>query len=176
MRTLKHLMTALIALAGLLILGFALFLALLPGPRPIPAEAQGLAVLTGGKGRVDYGLAALQQSLGIPVLITGVHPEATLADILQGRTLSDEQLLRLTLDHTALTTRDNVLVIKAWAAQHGITHVGLITSDYHQPRSYVLFKLLAPELAISPIPVQTQVPTDFLLREYGKLLAAPFLS
>ena len=167
-------------LCVLWLFGFGLFLGFIEQQRlrlttPWVEHLDTLVVFTGGAGRVDKGLLYLQQYPNLDVLISGVHPKVSLVDLLGGRTFDGAQLERLHLDHQALTTRENVKQTKAWLGAREVKEVGLITSDYHVLRSLYLFKVYAPHIKVTVLPVRSDPPFDFLWREYHKLLVAPLL-
>lgn len=189
MRRLLRLMFGLVALVMLLyVVGFAFFMALLPSPRVGLPPVDGVAVFTGGSGRVASGLQVVRDGFAGPVLISGVHPDVTLAEMerqvdANGEgpvsvplALTTPQRAQLTLDMAALTTRENVVNTLTWARQNGIEKLAIITSTYHVPRVRVLLLWLAPELSVTILPVQpAEVGTRFLWREYNKLLGVFFI-
>ena len=66
----------------LLVLGFAVFVRSLPSePVPLTRNADGIVVLTGGNSRVIEALELLAAHRGKRLLITGVNPGTTTADI-----------------------------------------------------------------------------------------------
>ncbi|MCA3244694.1 MAG: YdcF family protein [Alphaproteobacteria bacterium] len=162
-------------------LGLALFVAALPAPfTTLPPNLDGLATFTGGSGRVATTLRLIQGGFTGPVLISGIHPNSQLAEIeeVAGLTtpLSAAQRQQIMLDG-ATTTRENLESLQLWAATARLQQVGLITSTYHAARVRLLAWWLTPNLTLILLPVQPE-DTHFrvLLREYHKLLVAPFLS
>ena len=66
----------------LLVLGFAVFVRRLPGqPVPLARDADGIVVLTGGNSRITEALELLAAHRGKRLLISGVNPGTTTADI-----------------------------------------------------------------------------------------------
>lgn len=162
------------------LIGFALFVAALPQPfTTVPPGLQGLAVFTGGAGRVGAALDVAAQGFSGPVLISGSHPQTRLADILSltesHLTLSEAKNKPISLDG-ARTTVQNIKGLQQWAHERNLTEIGVITSTYHAARVRLLGKWLAPELHLTLLPVQPAEAKPLLLfHEYLKLLAAPFL-
>ncbi|PIZ30405.1 MAG: hypothetical protein COY40_04720 [Alphaproteobacteria bacterium CG_4_10_14_0_8_um_filter_53_9] len=158
-------------------LGFGLFLTAVPSPYKgdIPTT-EGLAVLTGGSGRVATTLDHVRAGFAGPVLISGVHPHVSLEDLEQGTPLPTEATDRLTLDKDALNTRLNVDNTRMWAEAHGLLRangkrVGIVTSTYHVPRVYLLSLWRAPSLSLVFYPVRPEaVSLRSMLLEYNKLL------
>ena len=173
--------------------GFAVFILLIPrgvdvATLQLPATVETLVpppqaarttmvVFTGDGGRLDAAAALLQGGVQTPFLISGVHPYVTLQTL--KLTAADlglpGPLPFIHLDYQADTTRENVLQAVVWAGNLGRPRVILITSAYHMPRSLLLFRMFAPQVEVVPLPVARNAPPRFLLREYVKLLVAPFL-
>ena len=154
--------------------GFVLFLASLPGPFVGMPQVQYLAVFTGGSNRVDTALDFLEKGYDGPLLISGVHPDVKLPELLVGRDISAEEMALMTLDMSAMTTKQNVRNTAMWAKAQGAKVgdvVGIVTSTYHVPRVRLLLKTYAPALAVEMIPVQPdELGVGALLREYHKVL------
>ena len=162
----------------LLVTGFIIFLIKLDWqPHSLkPVDIQGIVVLTGDTGRIPYLLSLIENGFSGPVLISGANPTVSLEDILGETILTTEQMEAITLDNRSQTTRENVLETKLWAHEHQLTQIGLITSHYHMPRSLRLFKELAKNLTLTPLPViREDIPQEFYVREYLKFLIAPRL-
>ena len=156
---------------------FAVYMIAMPLPFSVPpATIDGLAVFTGGSGRVDTAVDLMKQGFGGPVLISGVHPNVRLPNLTDVSKLTPRQRAALQLDYDSRTTRENVMATAYWATRNHLRQVGIVTSTYHAMRVRVLFRLLAPEVDIVLLPVQ---PVDgraaALLREFNKLLVAPLL-
>lgn len=158
--------------------GFAVYIVSMPKPfTTVPDNVKGLAVLTGGSGRVDAALTQLYHGFGGPILISGRHPRTRLSDILAESTYSFSRVQRaqIALD-AAQTTHENIQSVQIWARDHNISHIGIITSTYHAARVKLLAYWLAPQLSVELLPVQ---PADSgikpLFKEYNKLLGTPFL-
>lgn len=167
----------LMALALLYAGTFAVYMMAMPLPFSVPPQGiDGIAVFTGGSGRVDTAVDLMRQGFSGPVLISGVHPDVKLSNLTDVAALTRAQRAAITLDYDSRTTRENVLNTAAWAVQRRVKHVGIITSTYHALRVRVLFRLLAPDMDIVMLPVQ---PVDgrgeALFREFNKLIVAPLL-
>lgn len=165
-------------LASAYVLGFALFVMLLPTPfATLPDDLDGLATFTGGSGRVEAALKEVQQGFAGPILISGSNEKTTLPDILAhtDTPLTPSQQTHIVYD-TAATTRENVTSLTAWAGYYKLTDIGIITSTYHIPRVWLLATLHARHLNLTYLPVQPSDPgLRPLFREYNKLLATPVL-
>jgi len=167
------------SLLSLYLLGFALYIVLLPAPfTTLPSGLQGLATFTGGSGRVEAALKQAQKGFPGPILISGSHGTTTLPDMLAltATPLTETQQQFIVYD-TAATTRENILSLKAWAGYYQLEYVGIITSTYHVPRVGLLARLHAPHLRLTYLAVQPADPgLRPLFREYNKLLATPLLN
>ncbi len=171
-------------MVGLLVVyaaGFAAFLALLPEPQVALPDVDGLAIFTGGSNRVATGLQLVKDGFDGPVLISGVHPDVKMRELMVMVPLSPAQQGRLTLDTLAETTNDNVVNTLMWADTHGVKRIGVVTSTYHALRCEILFWWYGALERVWLIPVQPAVGGGPLggavplLREYHKLLVVPFL-
>lgn len=159
-------------------IGFALYIITLPTPfTMVPDEVEGLAVFTGGAGRVDAALTQLYHGFTGPILISGRHPRTHLSDILAESpyTFSRSQRNQLTVD-AAQTTHQNIQSLQSWARSNHVDHIGVITSTYHAARVRLLAFWFAPQLRVQVLAVQ---PADAGLKplflEYNKLLGTPLL-
>lgn len=158
--------------------GFAAYITTLPQPfTTLPDDVEGLAVFTGGSGRVEAALTQLYHGFNGPILISGRHPRTRLADILAESpyNFSPWQQQQITVDNAG-TTHQNIQGLRLWAQTKNLKHVGVITSTYHAARVRMLAYWLAPQLRVQVLAVQ---PADGGLKplflEYNKLLGSPFL-
>ena len=138
----------------------------------------GIAVLTGGKGRINLGLDLLNKNKNLKLIISGVYKKASRASIIPDNL---ENINNITLDKEAESTFENALVIKRWIQKHKLQKVTVITSYYHMPRSMLLMKILSPNIDFYPYPViknfskklslkKRLIYYFFLIEEYIKYL------
>ncbi|KAA6205608.1 MAG: YdcF family protein [Candidatus Tokpelaia sp.] len=140
------------------LLGFALFVARTstvsqPGPE-ISIDA--IIVLTGGRARVETGLALLRERRGTRLLISGVSP------IIGGRhdfariLGADPELLECCVDlgREALNTSGNALESAAWVKKHNYHKVLIVTNRYHILRSLAELRHQMPQTELVPFPVE----------------------
>ena len=168
---------------ALWLIGLLVFIVKLPGgeePPPV-SQNEGIVVPTGGAERIATGFRLLSEG-GKRLLITGVHKDTTLA-ALEALTEQTAAPCCVDLDYTATDTLGNAAFAAAWAAQHGLTEVRLVTSWYHMPRSAELFRRAMPDVRIIPHPVSAaDIPSEgwwqnpnawrLIVGEYIKLLWA----
>ena len=111
----------------------------------------GIAVLTGGKGRINLGLALLKENKNMKLIISGVGKKVSRSSIIPNNL---QNISNITLDKEAESTYQNALVIKKWIQKYKLQKVTVITSYYHMPRSMLLMKILSPNIYFYPYPVE----------------------
>lgn len=185
LRNLRNLFGILGAALSLVALGFVMFAGYVtrtPTRGDVTAEA--IVVLTGAGLRISEAARLLKAKRGGRLLISGVHPRVSTADIAKISGL-DADLLDccVDIDTKALDTVGNAAETRAWLDRHDFKSLILVTSNYHMPRSLAEFARVAPGVRIEPHPV---VPRGFpiegwwldlstirlLLSEYLKFLPA----
>ncbi len=146
---------ALLAPSLALVLGFALHLrAALNPPAPEPGETDGILVLTGGSERVAMGLRLLLEGQARRLLISGVHPEASLAEVAAAAGVDAAPLAgRAAVGHAAATTRGNAAEAAAWARAETLASLRVVTAGYHMPRAMLELRRAAPGLRLVAHPV-----------------------
>ncbi|WP_439816885.1 YdcF family protein [Zavarzinia sp. CC-PAN008] len=131
--------------------GFLVFLATLPPSGTAADRADGIVVLTGGPGRLDAALDLLGQGRGTRLLISGVNPETTMADI-QRTTRGAARLFAccVDLDHAARDTIGNARETARWARERGYRSVLVVTGVGHMKRSLVELGQVMPAVTLVP--------------------------
>jgi uncharacterized SAM-binding protein YcdF (DUF218 family) len=176
-----------LALAGVIaiVLGFFVFLWLLPtGEVELDRNADGIVVLTGGTSRITDALELLAAKRGKRLLITGVNPGTTTADIARqfadyGRILA----CCVDLDYSAINTLGNAVETRRWAIDRGFHSLIIVTSAYHMPRALAEISHQLPDVSVIPFPVvsdrlriepwwSNSATTKLVLSEYFKFLFA----
>ena len=152
-------------------LGFVLFAFTLGKPAPANAPATDAAVvLTGGKGRLEQGIAVLRDGKAKRLLVAGADPSVTKADIarrLNGR----HQLISCCVDlgSESVDTRSNAEEAARWIAKYRFRSVRLITSDWHMRRArYEFHKVLGDKVELVTDAVQSEPSFLTLFGEYNK--------
>jgi len=149
--------------------GFVVFLAARPTLRDDLPRADGAAVLTGGAGRVDAGLALLAAGHVRVLLISGVHPDVTVSDLARAPAPD----VRITLGRKARSTRGNAREIAAWASASRLSSVIVVTHRLHMRRAVMELRRAAPHLVVVPMPLPDPEGAQLLRRaapEYLKLV------
>jgi uncharacterized SAM-binding protein YcdF (DUF218 family) len=176
-----------LAIAGIvaLVIGFGIFVWFLPEQQtPLSGNADGIVVLTGGTSRVNDALELLASGRGKRLLITGVNPGTTTADIAH-QTGNHERLLAccVDLDYSALNTLGNAVQSRIWANDHNFRSLIVVTSSYHMPRALAELAHQLPDDTLIPYPVvsdrlriepwwSNSDTTKLVLSEYLKYLFA----
>lgn len=169
--------------------GLVWYVSKLPAaPLPDDVKAEALVVLTGGKGRIEHGLAMLAKDAAPVLFISGVEARVTDEKILREyatpevRQRIQENGGEIVLDRIARSTVSNADQTAAFLRKRNIHRIRLITADYHMRRSLHEFHDAMPEIEIIPDPV---FPEEFhreawwkdsntrhlLLREFYKYMA-----
>lgn len=151
---------------------------------PSEAKADAIVVLTGGSQRIDQAVELLRSGAGERLLISGVHPATSRAQI-RRLTKSSDDLFSCCVDigYEALDTIGNATETVRWIHDRGYKRVLVVTNNYHMPRSLFELRRLDPQTEFVPYPV---VRSDLkaknwfadpdvlraLLVEYVKIIAA----
>ena len=171
---------AALGLAGALALaaGFAWFAAGALRPGAPPPHADGIVALTGGADRIETGLRLLAGGQADLLLVSGVAHGAALREMARRAGLDAEELApRVTLGRSATSTLGNAGETAAWAREHGIRSLIVVTAGYHMPRALLELGRALPGVALHPAPVQPpgmHAPgmVWLLAEEYARLLGA----
>ncbi len=168
-----------------IILGFFGFAWLLPSQEvALDRKADGIVVLTGGTYRVSDALELLASGHGKRLLITGVNPGTTTADIARQTAEYRRYLTCCTdLDYSALNTLGNAVQTRRWTLDRGFHSLIIVTSAYHMPRALAEVAHQLPDVTLIPFPVVSDRlrvepwwsngdTTRLVLSEYFKYLFA----
>jgi uncharacterized SAM-binding protein YcdF (DUF218 family) len=166
-------------------LGFLVFLWLLPSEEVVlDHSADGIVVLTGGTSRVTDALELLAAGRGKRLLITGVNPDTTTADIAHQVAGYDKLLACcVDLDYSAINTLGNAVETRRWVLDRGFHSLIVVTSSYHMPRALAEIAHQLPNAKLVPFPVvpdrlraepwwSSGATTRLVLSEYFKYLFA----
>lgn len=138
-----------------LALGFAGFVWCLPDKQVVlDRDADGIVVLTGGSSRVTDALELLAAHRGKRLLISGVNPGTTTADIARENPNYDRLFICcVDLDYSAINTLGNAVQARLWAETHGFHSLIVVTSAYHMPRALAELSHQLRDIALIPYPV-----------------------
>ena len=153
------------------LLGLLVFLTYIPPTQDTPPSADAVAVLTGGAGRIEAGLALMKDGKAPRMLISGVHDSVQIADLAQTYPdFSATLACCVTLGRAAHDTPGNAAEIANWARTNGLNHLLIVTADYHAPRTRILVRGANPDLVLTYIPVRSGAGLRHYIFEYHKFL------
>lgn len=153
------------------VVGFVLFVALLPRPAG-PGKTDGIIVLTGGASRIERGVAILEEGRAKRLLVSGVDPSVSPRDFQFMFNVTPRAFnCCIDLGWDAVDTRSNGEESAAWVKQHGYRTIRLVTTDWHMPRArFELRQALPKDVVIVPDAVRSDPDLRILLTEYHKYL------
>lgn len=165
-----------------LLLGFVSFANGVRGLAPPagPLKADAIVALTGGSlDRLREGVRLLRAEAGARLLISGVNPAATDADIAQALEV-EEALLDCCIDlgRSAADTIGNAAETAQWARARDYDTLILVTEDYHMPRSLLELRIAMPDVRLIPYPVASRTTQPEVWRNEPRVagkLAAEYL-
>lgn len=181
----QRLVSAILVMALAWAAGLLVFVANLPQPSTAtPPPADGVVVFTGGGDRVASAMSLLNDGAGKRLLISGVNPSVSRADLAQ-MWQGDPALFECCVDLglEAQTTQGNASELDAWMRNHNYRSLILVTSEFHMPRALIETRDRMPEIAITPYSVasghlgpegrpQSMADWKKIGGEYAKYLAA----
>ena len=182
MRKLALYISSLIIL--LLIYGFVIFLKKIYYKQvSFNYKTDGIAVLTGGKGRINLGLELFNKNRNLRLIISGVDKKVSNKSIIPNDLNNKSSI---TIDKDSESTYQNARIINEWASKYKLKNVTIITSYYHMPRSMMLIQLLTPNINFYAYPVEKKISHKvssrenilyyfFLTEEYIKYLVSHFI-
>lgn len=157
-------------------LGFLWFTQQIPQIKTEPTQnsADAIVVLTGGAGRLEYGLELLAADKAKILFISGAGENVSVADILRQATNGSRKKISekdIILGHQAENTIGNAQEIKDWLEKSNYRKIILVTSNYHIPRSLLELYAIIPQLSITTAPV-IAADDEMIFSEYNKYLAS----
>ena len=136
-------------------------------PAADPPVSDGVVALTGASdARIAAAMSLLEQGKARRMLVSGVNPKASHADI---RTVAQAQRriydCCVDLGYQATDTVGNARETADWASNQGYHSLILVTSDFHMPRALLELKAALPDTTITPYPIRT---TDLDARHWWR--------
>ena len=121
---------------------------------PVHPKADAIVVLTGGYQRIDQAVELLQKGAGKRLLISGVHPTTTPAQI-RRMTQGSADLFSCCVDigYDAIDTIGNAEEASNWIHAKGYRSVLIVTNNYHMPRSLAELSYVDPDIDFIAYPV-----------------------
>ena len=157
---LRVVVTALFIISGW-ILGLFYFVEQIPEQSTsIDMETDVIAVLTGGAMRLEEGMEAFANMKAKKILISGVGMGFT-KKILLSKTNKSKYFKQINPDNIILSgiasnTSENAVETKLFMDLNHYKTLRLVTSDYHMPRSLLIFKKIMPEITLIAHPVYSK--------------------
>jgi uncharacterized SAM-binding protein YcdF (DUF218 family) len=143
--------------------GFLIFATSLPETPKTVEPADGIVTLTGGGARLDAAVNLLEHREGKRLLISGVHPSTTKAELKRLSNGGARFDCCADLGFAAEDTRGNADETRDWMKRHGYRSLILVTASYHMRRSLIEFSTDMPSVKIEPYPVE---PEDIDLSQW----------
>ncbi len=121
---------------------------------PEGARADAIIVLTGGYQRIDQAVGLLRDKVGKRLLISGVNPSTTRAQI-RKMTQSSPDLFACCVDmgYKAIDTIGNANEAAGWIRDKGYTSIVVVTNNYHLHRSLHELRSASPDTEFIAYPV-----------------------
>ena len=146
-------------------------------------QTDGIAVLTGGKGRINLGLELFNKSKNLRLIISGVDKKVSDKSIIPNDL---KNKFNITIDKDSESTYQNAKIINKWTSKYKLQNITIITSYYHMPRSMMLMQSLMPTINFYAYPVEKKISNKtsfrenllyyfFLTEEYIKYLVSHFI-
>ena len=134
--------------------GLVWFIQFAARPVPPPPQADGIVALTGGAERVETALRLLQAHRATWLLLSGTGIGVDLAVLARRAGVDPAPLAgQVTLGRQATSTRGNALETAAWAHDHDIHTLIVVTAYYHMPRALTELRRVLPGVTLYPAPV-----------------------
>jgi len=141
-------------------------------PPPIPEEA--IVVLTGAESRIPRAIELLKLRASPVLIISGTGKNTTLKDLAnsQGDAILNIQEVwsRILMESRSSSTIGNMEESGKLLAERNVKRVLLVTSDYHCPRAFEIFKKNLPqyEYVIYPVLSLREISFETLSRWWGE--------
>lgn len=152
------------------VLGFALFVVVLP--RPAEEErTDAIVVLTGGPGRIERGLELMERRRAQRMLVSGVNRTVRPRE-LAAEHPGSERLFACCIDlgRESVDTRSNADETADWLRRNKFRSVRLVTTDWHMPRAEFELARQADEVRVIGDAVRSNPNLRQLFTEYNKYL------
>lgn len=111
---------------------------------PPEQKADGVVILTGGAERVDTGFGYIQAGKAPRVLVSGVHKDVTIADLLRLHHAPKSLADKIDLGFGAIDTAGNAQETAKWVKTQDAKTLIIVTSNYHMPRAILHLRAILP--------------------------------
>jgi len=173
-RILSRIAQIALAPAVLAVLGFVWFVMALPGPANDQTATDGIAVLTGGPGRMPRAIAVLEAGKARRLLVSGVDSRVRPAEFIAVTGISARLFdCCVDLGYASDSTRSNASEVAEWVKEHQFRSIRLVTAGYHMPRAEAEIRArVARDVLILPDAVSGERTLAQMALEYAKFVAA----
>ncbi len=124
-------------------------------------ENEAIVVLTGDRNRIPKAVELLRSRESKLLLISGGGKGIKLVELVNFQLDSKENMQeiwkKIILESNSTSTIENARESQKILNLNHIARVILITSEYHMPRSLIIFKTLAPEMEYIPYPAPSEL-------------------
>lgn len=153
-------------------LGFAAFAASLPG-KGDDRVTDGIIVLTGGPGRIERGIALLDQAKAKRLLVSGVDRSVRRRELDAALGIPERlSACCIDIDKASIDTMSNAEQSAQWITRNKFRTIRLVTTDWHMPRARLeLDRALDDSVVVTADAVASRPGLGVLFREYNKYLA-----
>ena len=126
-------------------------------PPAEPSRADGVVALTGSSNaRISAAMKLLEDGKATRMLISGVNPQASRADIRDVAKATRRYYdCCVDLGFQATDTVGNARETARWAQAKGFRSLIVVTSDFHMPRAMLELHEALPDARLTPYPVKT---------------------
>jgi uncharacterized SAM-binding protein YcdF (DUF218 family) len=156
-RTARVLVAALLLAVAAFAAGFFWFASTIARSEPtLSRTADGIVALTGSPLRIDDAIELLAAGRSQRLLISGVHPSTSTAELVRGRPEYQKWFACcVELGHEAVNTRGNAAETARWAKKRGVRSLIVVTSAWHMPRALLELQRELTGVELVPYPVVT---------------------
>lgn len=135
-----------------------------------------IVVLTGGKGRIDKGLQLLKENKGRYLLISGVFEERNIKNKYNITEYPELNECCIFFEDKARNTIENAEQVKFWIKENedSFNSIFLVTSYYHLPRSFLIFKKIFPNVGIIIVASENSLKVNKEIFFHIKLIISEF--
>ena len=157
-------------------LGLVFFVRQINSYAPNEENTDAVVVLTGGRHRIEEGIALLNSGIGKKLFISGVSKRSSLADIEKKSKVKINDAQHIDLGYEATDTIGNAAEIKKWVEDNHIGSIRLVTSNYHLTRALEEISVYRLPIVIIAHPVYSEKVERKWWRSFAtfKLLATEY--
>jgi uncharacterized SAM-binding protein YcdF (DUF218 family) len=163
------------------IIGLGVYLYYIQTMQPYQGNAEAIVVLTGGEGRIETGLKLLAANKAPVMLISGVHRNVTVSDLIHLYHQDTNLAPKIELGYAAQDTSGNADETAAWVEKHHVQSMIIVTANYHMPRAMLHLGTQLPDTALYPYPVRANIlrygdwlknpaARELIIEEYNKFI------